>query len=80
MLFPYLNGDDLNSRSNSSPSRCVIDFYDRSEAAAEEYKLPYARLLDRVRAERQKVNRKALRARSLIGNSARCRHHRRSAA
>jgi len=63
VLFPYLNGDDLNSRSNSSPSRCVIDFYDRSEAAAEEYKLPYARLLDRVRAERQKVNRKALRAR-----------------
>lgn len=27
-LFPYLNGEDLNSRSNQSPSRWVINFFD----------------------------------------------------
>jgi hypothetical protein len=28
VLFPYLNGEDLNSRSDQSPSRWVIDFFD----------------------------------------------------
>ena len=28
VLFPYLNGDDLNSRSDQSPSRRVINFKD----------------------------------------------------
>ena len=28
VLFPYLNGDDLNSRSDQSPSRWVINFQD----------------------------------------------------
>ncbi|HOE94060.1 MAG TPA: N-6 DNA methylase, partial [Candidatus Cryptobacteroides sp.] len=28
VLFPYLNGEDLNSRSDQSPSRWVINFYD----------------------------------------------------
>ena len=27
-LFPYLNGDDLNSRADQSPSRWVINFHD----------------------------------------------------
>ena len=27
-LFPYLNGEDLNSRSDQSPSRWVINFHD----------------------------------------------------
>ena len=27
-LFPYLNGDDLNSRFDQSPSRWVINFHD----------------------------------------------------
>jgi len=63
VLFPYLTGEDLNSRPDTSPSRWVIDFYDRSEAAVKCYKLPYARLLGRVKPERQKVNRKVLRER-----------------
>jgi hypothetical protein len=63
VLFPYLTGEDLNSRSDTSPSRWVIDFYDRSEAAARQYQIPYERLLARVKSERQKVNRKALRER-----------------
>jgi len=28
ILFPYLNGEDLNSRSDQSPSRWVINFHD----------------------------------------------------
>ncbi len=28
VLFPYLNGDDLNSRPDGSPSRWVINFFD----------------------------------------------------
>ena len=34
VLFPYLNGEDLNSRPDCSASRWVIDFNDRSEAEA----------------------------------------------
>ena len=36
VLFPYLNGEDLNSRPDASPSRWVIDFNDRSEASCNE--------------------------------------------
>ncbi|WP_411074221.1 Eco57I restriction-modification methylase domain-containing protein [Streptomyces sp. cmx-4-7] len=44
VLFPYLNGDDLNSRPDTSPSRWVIDFNDRSQEAAKRYQLPYEHL------------------------------------
>ena len=37
VLFPYLNGEDLNSRPDRSASRWVIDFNDRTEAEASEY-------------------------------------------
>lgn len=63
VLFPYLNGEDLNSRPDTSPSRWVVDFYDRSEIAAKQYRIPYERVLEQVKSERQKVNRKALRDR-----------------
>jgi hypothetical protein len=54
VLFRYLNGEDLNSRQDFSPSRWVIDFNDRSESAAKTYQLPYIRVLDRVKPERAK--------------------------
>src|SRR5699024_4906395 len=60
---PYLNGEDLNSRPDCSPSRWVIDFYDRSQDEAAKYELPYERLTSTVYPERQKVKRKALRER-----------------
>jgi len=63
VLFPYLTGQDLNSRPDSSPSRWVIDFFDRNEESARNYALPYRRLFDKVRPERQKANRKVLRER-----------------
>ncbi|KOX35524.1 Type II restriction enzyme, methylase subunit [Streptomyces sp. NRRL F-4707] len=54
VLFPFLNGEDLNSRPDSSPSRWVIDFNDRPEERAQEYELPYAWLLETVKPERAK--------------------------
>jgi hypothetical protein len=54
VLFRYLNGEDLNTRPDSSASRWVIDFNDRSEQQAREYELPYARVLERVKPERAK--------------------------
>lgn len=63
VLFPYLNGEDLNSRPDCSPSRWVIDFNARSQESAAAYALPFERVVAEVKDERQKVNRKALRER-----------------
>ncbi|MDP7701307.1 Eco57I restriction-modification methylase domain-containing protein [Mycobacterium sp. TY815] len=52
VLFPYLNGEDLNSRPDGSASRWVIDFNDRSEDEAARYALAYERLLRMVKPER----------------------------
>ncbi|MDX2401500.1 hypothetical protein, partial [Microbacterium algeriense] len=54
VLFPYLNGEDLNSRPDASPSRWVIDFNDWPEERAQEFPIPYARVVERVRPERQR--------------------------
>ncbi|MBC9714316.1 SAM-dependent DNA methyltransferase [Streptomyces sp. TRM66268-LWL] len=54
VLKPYLGGEDLNSRPEGSPSRWVIDFTGLSEGESQEYVLPYAHLLERVKPERAK--------------------------
>ena len=61
VLFPYLNGEDLNSRSDASASRWVIDFDDRKESAAAMYELPFTRVSEQVRPERMRNKRKARR-------------------
>lgn len=61
VLFPYLNGEDVTTRPDSSPSRWTIDFFERPEESARTYADPYRRLLESVKAERQKSNRKSLR-------------------
>ncbi|MEU3862545.1 DNA methyltransferase [Streptomyces sp. NPDC028722] len=61
VLFPYLNGEDLNSRADVTPSRWVIDLNDRSETAAEVYRLPYQRVVELVKPDRLKNNRKVYR-------------------
>jgi hypothetical protein len=63
VLFPYLNGEDLNSRPDLSPPRWVIDFDDRSEESARGFPEPYARVYELVRPERLTNNRKARRER-----------------
>ncbi|MCR5862329.1 hypothetical protein LRS05_09305 [Flavobacterium sp. J372] len=37
VLFPYLNGDDLNNSPNQEPSRWVINFFDWAEEKARTY-------------------------------------------
>lgn len=54
VLFPYLNGEDLNSRPDCSASRWVIDFNDWSEENAKKYILPYNQILKYVKPERQR--------------------------
>lgn len=54
VLVPYLNGEDLNSRADCSPSRWVIDFGARTEADAQRFPRPWARAMATVRPERQK--------------------------
>lgn len=63
VLFPYLNGEDLNQRPDCSASRWVIDFNDASLDAASQWELPFERVKSHVYPERQKVNRKAHRER-----------------
>lgn len=52
VLFPYLNGEDLNSRSGCSASRWVVDFNERSQEEAQQYHLPWQCVFDKVRPER----------------------------
>jgi hypothetical protein len=69
VLFPYLNGEDLNSRPDQSPSRWVINFFDwpldRESApmgytghVAAEYPDCLAIVETKVKPERMKNNRK----------------------
>ena len=58
VLFPYLNGDDLNSRPDSSASRWIIDFNDRTLERAGKYPLPLARVEERVKPERARNSNK----------------------
>ncbi len=59
VLFPYLNGEDLNRSPDQSPSRWVINFFDWSLEKAETYLEPAAIIRERVFPVRAKVNRDA---------------------
>ncbi len=54
VLFPYLNGEDLNSRFDLSPSRWVIYFRDWSREVAEEYPDCMRRVYEKVKPERDR--------------------------
>lgn len=54
VLFPYLNGDDLNSCPGSLASRWVIDFGELDESSASKFDLPWRHVEDRVKPERIK--------------------------
>ncbi|RZT32364.1 Eco57I restriction-modification methylase domain-containing protein [Cupriavidus agavae] len=56
VIFPYINGDDLNSNSEQRPSRWVINFWDWSEERARQYELPWKWISERVQPERQRRN------------------------
>jgi len=53
VLRPYINGEDLNSRPDLSPSRWVIDFDDMSESEANTYEAVWKIALERIKPERE---------------------------
>jgi hypothetical protein len=61
ILFPYLNGQDLNRRPDSSASRWVINFHDWGEVKAREFPECYEQVAQLVKPERLKNNRKVYR-------------------
>ncbi|MGH7746840.1 MAG: type IIL restriction-modification enzyme MmeI, partial [Candidatus Dormibacteria bacterium] len=54
ILFPYLNGEDLNSRPDTSPSRWVIDLGERAKEDAKQFHEPWTHLEQHVRPVRAK--------------------------
>ncbi len=58
VLFPYLNGEDLNSRFDQSPRRWVINFHDWSLERAATYTDSIKIVQERVKPERQRKNEK----------------------
>ncbi|WP_211660541.1 Eco57I restriction-modification methylase domain-containing protein [Modestobacter muralis] len=57
VVKPYLNGDDLNSRPDASPSRWIIDFGERSEEEARQWPEVWSLLEDRVKPVRLEKDR-----------------------
>lgn len=55
VIFPYLNGEDLNTDPDQKPRRWVINFWDWPEDKAREYTLPFQRVLERVKPERDRL-------------------------
>ncbi|MFI2672675.1 Eco57I restriction-modification methylase domain-containing protein [Streptomyces albidoflavus] len=52
VLFPYLNGQDLNNSSDGSASRMIIDFRDWGISAAERYPVALSRVRKLVKPQR----------------------------
>ena len=61
VLFPYLNGEDLNTRPDQSASRWVINFFDWPVEKAMEYPDCFRLIEEKVRSERLQNNRKVYR-------------------
>ncbi|MFE1587521.1 Eco57I restriction-modification methylase domain-containing protein [Streptomyces sp. NPDC058737] len=54
VLFPYLNGHDVNNHPEHSSDRWVINFHDWNESRAAEYPLAFQKVVRDVKPERQK--------------------------
>ncbi len=59
VIFPYLNGEDLNSNPEQRPSRWVINFWDWPEDRAREYEMPWKWIKERVYPERLEKSKEA---------------------
>lgn len=55
VLFPYINGEDLNSRPDQSPSRWVINFRDWSLGVADTYPDCMQIVREKVKPERDRL-------------------------
>lgn len=63
VVFPYLTGEDLNTSPRQAPSRWIINFFDWPVERARTYGDCFSIVDQKVRPEREKVNRKAHRER-----------------
>lgn len=64
VIFPYIGGDDVNSKPTLEHHRYVIDFYDRTEVQSRKGWPDLMSIVERnVRPERERQKRKALRER-----------------
>ncbi|NKZ02878.1 Eco57I restriction-modification methylase domain-containing protein [Actinomadura latina] len=54
VIFPYLSGQDVNTRADCSPSRWIINFHDWPENQAAQYIDCFAQVAREVRPERMK--------------------------
>ena len=54
VMFPFINGKDLNGDPEQKPSRWVINFWDWSEERAASYQEPYNHIFQEVKPERQR--------------------------
>ncbi|MBL3664731.1 hypothetical protein JL475_01575 [Streptomyces sp. M2CJ-2] len=61
ILYPYVNGQDVNQDFTHRASRWIIDFQDRSLREAEIYEKAMAKVIREVRPERQKSKDKSRR-------------------
>lgn len=52
VIFPYLNGQDLNNRTDCSGSRWVVNFHSWSQDRARTYSACYEQVLAKVQPER----------------------------
>jgi hypothetical protein len=63
VIFPLINGRELNTHPDQQPVRSIIDFRDRSVTQAATYERPFARVRDLVKPVRAKDNRPSRRER-----------------
>jgi len=63
VLFPYINGDNLNSSPIQEPSRFVINFWDWPLERVSKYPELLEQVKEKVKPDRDKLNRKERRER-----------------
>ncbi|MFC1533650.1 Eco57I restriction-modification methylase domain-containing protein [Thermodesulfobacteriota bacterium] len=57
VIFPFLNGSDLNNHPEQRPSRYIINFFDWELEKASEYEECFSIIEDKVKPERETKNR-----------------------
>lgn len=53
VLFPYINGKDLNTHPTQKPSRWVINFWDWTVDESSEFEQPFKIVTEKVKPERE---------------------------
>ncbi|MFJ6783515.1 Eco57I restriction-modification methylase domain-containing protein [Streptomyces yangpuensis] len=61
VLAPYLGGQDIVNHPSHASDRWIVNFHDWPESRAQRYELPYHRIEERVKPERERNNRKVYR-------------------